>query len=61
MNWFNLNTIHENFIIIDDDKSLNDLPDYLKMNVILTDSILGLTEKHLEAFDAILKKQKHII
>jgi hypothetical protein len=46
--WFNVNTINEDFVIIDDDKSLNDLPNYLKDHLILTSSYVGLTENHLD-------------
>jgi 16S rRNA C1402 (ribose-2'-O) methylase RsmI len=46
--WFNLNDVDEDFIIIDDDTSLNDLPQYLKQNLIQTSPYIGLTERHLE-------------
>ncbi len=48
MNWFNSNTIHEDFIIIDDDTSLNDLPGYLKNHLVQTSPHIGLTAEHLE-------------
>jgi hypothetical protein len=48
LNWFHFNTTQEEFIIIDDDKSLNALPSFLKDKLILTSSIVGLTEKHLD-------------
>lgn len=48
LNWFQFNTIHEEFIIIDDDKSLNSLPPYLKDNLILTSATIGLTENQLD-------------
>ena len=54
INWFNLNNCKEGFIIIDDDKSLNDLPDFLKKNFIQTSPYVGLTEEHYEAIKAIL-------
>ena len=56
VNWFNINNAGEDFIIIDDDKSLNDLPDFLKKNLIQTISHIGLTEEHLEAINSILHK-----
>ena len=56
INWFNINNAGEDFIIIDDDKSLNDLPDFLKKNLIQTSSHIGLTEEHLEAINSILHK-----
>lgn len=47
-NWFNENGNHEDFIIIDDDKSLNALPKYLKENLILTSPFIGLREEDLK-------------
>lgn len=54
MNWFNLNNVKEDFLIIDDDKSLNDLPYHLKRNLILTSPMIGLTESHLEEIRSLL-------
>ena len=48
LKWFNLNTIEEGFIIIDDDSSLNDLPLYLKQHLIQTSPYIGLSENHLK-------------
>jgi hypothetical protein len=56
LNWFNLNHINEDFIIIDDDKSLNSLPVYLKKNLILTSPFIGLSDEHLEIASSILNK-----
>ena len=56
VNWFNINNVGENFAIIDDDKSLNELPAYLKENLIQTSPYIGLTEEHLEAIKSILYK-----
>jgi hypothetical protein len=44
LNWFHLNNIAEDFVIIDDDKSLYDLPPFLKENLISTSPMIGLTE-----------------
>lgn len=44
MNWFNSNRINENFIIIDDDKSLNSLPVFLKSKLIQPSASVGLTQ-----------------
>jgi 16S rRNA C1402 (ribose-2'-O) methylase RsmI len=44
INWFTANHIKENFIIIDDDKSLNGLPKYLKNKLIQTSGSVGLTD-----------------
>ena len=56
INWFHLNNHHEEFIIIDDDKSLNELPDFLKKNLIQTSAHIGFTEEHLKAIKSILGK-----
>ena len=44
MLWFKENKSESNFLIIDDDKSLNGLPAYLKSNLIQTTGSVGLTE-----------------
>jgi len=54
INWFNLNNVDEAFVIIDDDKSLNELPDFLKMNLVQTSPYIGLTEEHFETINSIL-------
>lgn len=56
LNWFNINEINEDFVIIDDDKSLNALPLFLKGNLILTSSLVGLTDQHLEEIKSILNR-----
>ena len=53
-NWFDSNNVDENFVIIDDDKSLNELPTHLKGNLILISPYIGLTEEHLEDIKSIL-------
>lgn len=60
LNWFNLNDISEAFIIIDDDKSLNDLPTFLKDRLVLTSPLIGLTEQHLEEINSILSQNPYI-
>jgi len=45
MNWFNSNNIHPEIIIIDDDKSLNVLPEFLKVRLVQTSASVGLTEE----------------
>jgi ATP-dependent helicase/DNAse subunit B len=57
LNWFNTNEIHEDFIIIDDDKSLNDLPKFFKDRLILTSSLIGLNTSHRDDIQAIVDKQ----
>ncbi len=46
--WFNVNETEDDFIILDDDSSLNELPAYLKNNLILTSPHIGFTEKYLQ-------------
>lgn len=58
VNWFNLNNITEVFIIIDDDKSLNELPYFLKRHLIQTSPYIGLTEEHLAVINDISAKYK---
>jgi hypothetical protein len=60
LNWFNIHTVTEDFIIIDDDKSLNDLPPFLKERLVLTSPMIGLTEVHLEAINFILNSPPQI-
>lgn len=48
LNWVHSNTLPPDFVIIDDDTSLNGLPPFLKDNLILTSPMVGLTERHLE-------------
>jgi hypothetical protein len=56
LNWFKLNNVNEAFLIIDDDKSLNDLPPYLKDKLILTSPLIGLTDSNLEEINAVLNQ-----
>lgn len=44
LKWFSTKGENDNFIIIDDDKSLNALPYYLKKKLIQTNGGIGLTE-----------------
>ena len=59
VNWFILNNVDEDFVIIDDDKSLNELPDFLKDNLVQTSPYIGLTEEHSEAIKSISQKGLH--
>jgi 16S rRNA C1402 (ribose-2'-O) methylase RsmI len=54
--WFNDKKIEEAFIIIDDDKSLNGLPKFLKDKLIQTSGSVGLTDYLAE--EAINKIEK---
>lgn len=60
LNWFNTNEIQEDFIIIDDDKSLNDLPKFFKDRLVLTSSLVGLNESHWADIQDIVSTQLSI-
>ena len=44
MKWVNTNLDSPDFIIIDDDKSLNSLPSFVKNKLIQTSALIGLTD-----------------
>ncbi len=54
--WFNVNPTNQAFVIIDDDKGLQALPDFLKQHLILTSPLIGLTEEHVAEAKTILNK-----
>ena len=55
-NWFLSNKMDEKFIIIDDDKSLNALPQNLKEHLILTSPMIGLDDRHSDEINNLLRK-----
>jgi hypothetical protein len=57
LNWINAHGVPNNFIILDDDKSLNALPAFLKERLILTSSTVGLTDLHTDEIKSKIKKQ----
>jgi HAD domain in Swiss Army Knife RNA repair proteins len=62
INWFNAkNGIYEDFIIIDDDKSLNALPKLLKNKLIQTSASIGLTDELANKALKIMKKEIHTL
>lgn len=56
VNWLTANNLDENFVIIDDDKSLNELPGFIKAKLVQTSPYVGLTEEHLELIKSILNR-----
>ena len=60
LNWFDSNDVQEDFIIIDDDKSLNDLPTFYKDRLILTSSLVGLNESHRADIQDIVNTQLNL-
>jgi len=59
LNWFASNKLPTDFIIIDDDTSLNDLPLYLKEKLILTKPLIGLNERDIEGLGFLLSRNLH--
>jgi hypothetical protein len=52
--------VDEDFVIIDDDKFLNELPDFLTKSLIQTSPYVGLTEEHSEAIKSIYIKSDNL-
>ena len=48
LNYLNAHPEIENYVIIDDDKSLNDLPQSVKEKLVLTSSLIGLSQENIE-------------
>lgn len=62
LNWFNSKSDYEKFVIIDDDKSLNGLPFFLKEHLTLTSPLVGLTDELAkEAIVNLNKEELHTI
>jgi hypothetical protein len=57
LNWYqSKHKSNEHFVIIDDDKLLNSLPDGIKDNLVLTSSSVGLTDELADHAISILKQ-----
>ena len=54
LRWFDTHPTVDDFVIIDDDTSLNALPPHLKNHLILTKPLIGLTSEHLAQAESIL-------
>lgn len=61
LNWLNSRETVENIVIIDDDKSLNGLPDSIKAKFVLTSSIIGLSQDGASAAIEVLKNSELVI
>ncbi len=58
LKWVKNHSEVANFVILDDDKSLNGLPSYLKENLILTSPYIGLTDSEANhAIDLLLMEE----
>lgn len=58
LRWFAMTNISESFVILDDDKSLNGLPEYIKNKAIVTSGTVGLTLEEAETAINILRKEE---
>ncbi|RYJ44506.1 HAD domain-containing protein [Flavobacterium beibuense] len=56
--WINNNPKIDNYVIIDDDKSLNGLPPEYKERLVITNSITGLTMEYADKAISILKSHQ---
>ena len=54
LTWLSNNLV-EKFVIIDDDKSLNELPDKVKSKLVLTSSLVGLNDECADVAIQVLK------
>ena len=58
LKWFDTCNRQDNFVIIDDDKSLNALPPLLKSRLILTSGSIGLTDELADEAIGILNNKR---
>lgn len=58
-NWLFSSNHDTNFVIIDDDKSLNDLPLHLKERLVLTNGSIGLTDPLADQAIALLRNDRN--
>ena len=61
LNWIGKHKDQQHFVIIDDDKSLNDLPPDIKQNLILTSPFIGLNETLADKAIGVLHDTREII
>lgn len=60
LNWYNTKHVSdEDFVILDDDKKLNDLPVDIKNNLVLTSGSVGLTDELADNAISILKRHQY--
>lgn len=56
LSWMSQNNNPEDFVIIDDDKSLNDLPQFIKDRVVFTQPLIGLSKSDASHVIELFKK-----
>ena len=55
--WFTTHAVNEDFVIIDDDSRLNDLPEHLRAHLLVTSPLVGLTPEHVPRVRALASKK----
>ncbi len=55
MEYLNKHDIHDGILILDDDRSLNDLPANYKQYLVQTNSMIGLNEEHRPLMESIIQ------
>lgn len=61
LRWFAKTNTSESFVILDDDKSLNGLPEYVKSKAIVTSGTVGLTVDEVQVAISILRREEYAI
>ncbi|MDB4923422.1 HAD domain-containing protein [Mucilaginibacter sp.] len=57
--WVDINGLEQNYVIIDDDSSLNNLPSYIKNKWVVTKPFVGIDEEvKQKTLNILLKKNK---
>lgn len=59
LNWFKQHTSVNNLIILDDDKSLNSLPEFLKSRLIQTSASVGFTNYLADEMLALIEEKQY--
>ncbi len=61
LRWFTKRLIKESFVIIDDDKSVNDLPEYIRSRAIVTSGTVGLVSDQVVEAISILRSEEQTL
>lgn len=59
LRWYIKSSVTKSYVILDDDKSLNGLPPFIKDKAIITSGTVGLTVDQAESAITILKKEDY--
>ena len=59
-NWYSTRSVTNEFVILDDDTSLNGLTAFLKTRLVLTKSLIGLNAQHVQPAVDILKGHSEV-